>query len=679
MVFQQIAVTIEEWKNKMSCFKPGTGNRKLSTIPGFTLIEILVVVAIIGILSGIISNNLRGAKIKAREASALQNARQLDLAVSLFEIDKGYYPGTLGVETNQDDQTTGWKEGPGTLHDDLVPKYISKLPTSDEIKFIYLADEPCPNDQTKPCRAKIVIDTDQIVDGDGGTPPPPPPPAKVIVPDLVNKTEAEALGAISAANLAVGFNDDGCSDMVSSGYVFSQSLTAGASVDEGTAINIVVSAGGCISPPPVGSIPISSCGTIITQPGDYHLALVEETELNQTNSGICIYVNNVDNVNLDCQNIKIKGTDTTESSKQYGVIVGNSSGVAVKNCLIENVGTGIRVYSSDNISIENNRLSNLGREGMYLKDNSDVIIRNNQLTNAGARAIAIYREWASLISGYAVDNNTIKGGSYGITFGHLFTDSRPPGEIKEIVINGNNLYDIVTTALSLNLVENLSIINNYIYDPKIFLQIDDSKNLLIDNNFGQNITWDMFIGYSDNVTFSNNKLKSASATKSVVLVWMFRVNNLDFSRNEIEGYNRNLLKLDDSYDFSIKNNIFNSRVGVYEGVILGKGFLGVSGEVSENDFYGGGEGVSLALDIYHNSANRLAIFNNNFIDYLGASLRYDSSFLDLGANYYGTTDCALLRATTWPDWVIIPPSSGLPSPLLYLDSFWPKGNVQTCN
>ena len=61
---------------------------------GFTLIELLVVIAIIGILSGVVLASLNTARVKARNAQRISDARQVQLALEFFFDDQatGAYP-----------------------------------------------------------------------------------------------------------------------------------------------------------------------------------------------------------------------------------------------------------------------------------------------------------------------------------------------------------------------------------------------------------------------------------------------------------------------------------------------------------------------------------------------------------------------------------------------------------
>lgn len=61
---------------------------------GFTLIEILLVVTIIGILAAVIVPNLVGRDDQARVVAAKQDIQQLANALDLFKLDNFKYPST---------------------------------------------------------------------------------------------------------------------------------------------------------------------------------------------------------------------------------------------------------------------------------------------------------------------------------------------------------------------------------------------------------------------------------------------------------------------------------------------------------------------------------------------------------------------------------------------------------
>ncbi len=94
---------------------------------GFTLIEIMVVIVILGILAGLIVPRIMGRPEEARRTKAALTLRSLDSALKLYKLDNGVYPTTeQGLEALIDKPDTGtvpgnWREG-GYLDSNRVPK-----------------------------------------------------------------------------------------------------------------------------------------------------------------------------------------------------------------------------------------------------------------------------------------------------------------------------------------------------------------------------------------------------------------------------------------------------------------------------------------------------------------------------------------------------------------------------
>jgi len=91
---------------------------------GFTLIEIMVVVVILGILAGIVVPRLLERPEEARRTKAAVQIRSLEEALGLFKLDNGFYPATeQGLKALVEKPSTG--RIPSRFRDG---GYIKKVP-----------------------------------------------------------------------------------------------------------------------------------------------------------------------------------------------------------------------------------------------------------------------------------------------------------------------------------------------------------------------------------------------------------------------------------------------------------------------------------------------------------------------------------------------------------------------
>jgi general secretion pathway protein G len=94
---------------------------------GFTLIEIMVVVIILGLLAGLVLPRILGQEEKAKVEAAKVQIRSLESALSLFKLDNGFYPSTdQGLDALIRKPETGriplkWRDG-GYLQPARIPK-----------------------------------------------------------------------------------------------------------------------------------------------------------------------------------------------------------------------------------------------------------------------------------------------------------------------------------------------------------------------------------------------------------------------------------------------------------------------------------------------------------------------------------------------------------------------------
>jgi general secretion pathway protein G len=106
---------------------------------GFTLIELMVVIVILGILAGLIVPRIMGRPEEAKQLKAKMQIESLETALKLYKLDNGMYPDTeQGLQALIEQPETGiipknWRKQ-GYLEKGRLPKD----PWGNE--FVYL----CP-------------------------------------------------------------------------------------------------------------------------------------------------------------------------------------------------------------------------------------------------------------------------------------------------------------------------------------------------------------------------------------------------------------------------------------------------------------------------------------------------------------------------------------------------------
>ncbi len=94
---------------------------------GFTLIEIMVVVIILGLLAGLVLPRIMGQEEKAKVEAAKVQIRSLEGALDAYKLDNGFYPTTdQGLDALIKKPEAGriparWREG-GYLKPARIPK-----------------------------------------------------------------------------------------------------------------------------------------------------------------------------------------------------------------------------------------------------------------------------------------------------------------------------------------------------------------------------------------------------------------------------------------------------------------------------------------------------------------------------------------------------------------------------
>ena len=132
--------SLRRYGNKQEQKDKGESGPKMKK--AFTLVEVLIAVAILGILAAIVVPRLQGHITEAREAAAKDTLRIVRNAIELYTAQHDGVP--PGYPQNDPTQTPGWTAFWGQMVRD--GKYIPKLPEnpfnkSMLIKVIPNADE----------------------------------------------------------------------------------------------------------------------------------------------------------------------------------------------------------------------------------------------------------------------------------------------------------------------------------------------------------------------------------------------------------------------------------------------------------------------------------------------------------------------------------------------------------
>lgn len=107
---------------KFSLFAPAAARGRMRHQQGFSLIEIMVVVVIMGVLAALIVPNVMDRPDQARAVAARQDIGAIMQALKLYRLDNGHYPSSAqGLGALAAPPSTGTPVRTGRSYLDRVP------------------------------------------------------------------------------------------------------------------------------------------------------------------------------------------------------------------------------------------------------------------------------------------------------------------------------------------------------------------------------------------------------------------------------------------------------------------------------------------------------------------------------------------------------------------------------
>jgi prepilin-type N-terminal cleavage/methylation domain-containing protein/prepilin-type processing-associated H-X9-DG protein len=181
---------------------------------GFSLVEILVAVAIIGILLGLLLPAIQAAREAARRGSCSNNLRQLGIAIQSYHNQHGRFPPGAHLLTREFDPSIGWR--------------VLILPQLDE-DVLYDNIGPLPNGGAFNWPQRLKLNVFSC-----------PSTLRPSIDGSLKDSNYAGVAGPGRHNERVVLQPNGCGDIHTDGVFFPQSRTRIAKIEDGTSKTLAI-------------------------------------------------------------------------------------------------------------------------------------------------------------------------------------------------------------------------------------------------------------------------------------------------------------------------------------------------------------------------------------------------------------------------------------------------------
>ena len=137
-------------------------NKSFLSVRGFTLVEMLIVISIIGLLAGVVITSVSDARQNSRDKARVTGLAQIQLGLKLYQTQNGYYPR----------ESDGFSGG-GTVGricescvgpiNDAIRQYVGSLPIdpldTDDFYYYYDGSQSCGGNVNQVVISAVAMET----------------------------------------------------------------------------------------------------------------------------------------------------------------------------------------------------------------------------------------------------------------------------------------------------------------------------------------------------------------------------------------------------------------------------------------------------------------------------------------------------------------------------------------